>query len=310
MQDENSRSIPPNAPSANDNDHVARLMREVATLLVHQGANPFRANAYRRAAEAIAKLKRNVRDIFERSGREGLDALPGVGPGIAGAIAEILTTGRWIQLERLRGTSDPIATLQAIPSVGLRLAKRIHDELQVDTLEGLEAACHDGRLAAVDGVGTRRAAAICAAVASVLDQRRIVRRPLAGPARATRPPVALLLDVDREYREKAHAGELPRIAPKRFNPEAQPWLPILDTSRGAWNVTALYSNPARAHELNKTHDWVVIYAHTDRHLEQQCTVVTETHGKLSGRRVVRGRESQCARLYRDAVSTSAPLASP
>jgi Holliday junction resolvasome RuvABC DNA-binding subunit len=285
-------------------------MREAAALLVEQGANPFRANAYRKAAEGIAQSKRSVRDIFESSGRAGLDALPGVGPGIAGAIAEILTSGRWIQLERLQGTSNPITTLQTIPSIGPQLAKCIHDELQVDTLEALETACHDGRLASVVGVGARRAAAICAAVASVLDQRRIVRRPLAGLTRPARPPIALLLDVDREYRQKAHADELPRIAPKRFNPDSQPWLPILHTSRGAWNFTALYSNTGRAHELNKTHDWVVIYAHTDRHPEQQCTVVTQTHGKLVGRRVVRGRESQCDRFYGAATSASPTLAAP
>ena len=286
-------------PSAlSDNEKIADMLRQAAALLIDQGANPFRANAYRSAADTIAGLTQSVRDIFDAKGRPGLDALPRIGEGIASAIAEILITGRWDQLERLRGTIDPIATLQAIPNVGPGLAKQIYETLHVDTLEALEAACRDGRLATVPGIASRRAAAISAAVTSLLDQRRILRRSRTVTAAAARAPVELLLDVDREYREKAHAGTLPTIAPKRFNPDGKAWLPILHTSRGAWHFTALYSNTAHAHELYKTHDWVVIYAYDDRHAEQQCTVVTETRRRLYGRRVVRGRESQCAAYYR------------
>jgi hypothetical protein len=102
-----------------------------------------------------------------------------------------------------------------------------------------------------------------------------------------------VLDVDREYRVKAAAAKLPTIAPKRFNPQAKAWLPILHTRRGPWHFTALYSNTARAHELGKTHDWVVVYFYDGDHQERQCTVVTETRGPAAGARVVRGREAEC-----------------
>ena len=108
----------------------------------------------------------------------------------------------------------------------------------------------------------------------------------------------LLLEVDLEYRQQAEEGKLPTIAPKRFNPDGKAWLPVLHTSRGAWHFTALYSNTARAHELGRTRDWVVIYFYDDQHAEKQHTVVTETRGALSGRRVVRGREVECAAWYR------------
>ena len=68
---------------------------------------------------------------------------------------------------------------------------------------------------------------------------------------------------------------------------------------------ALFSNTARAHELRKTHDWVVIYFHTDRLGEGQRTVVTETHGALTGWRVVRGREDECRVHYR-AIEAPSP----
>jgi hypothetical protein len=111
------------------------------------------------------------------------------------------------------------------------------------------------------------------------------------------PTVALLLDVDRHYRDAAAAGRLPRIAPRRFNPTGCAWLPVLHTERDHWQFTVVFSNTGRAHELGKTDDWVIVYFHDDTHPEGQRTVVTETSGRLAGRRVVRGRESECWAVY-------------
>ncbi|HEV2364045.1 MAG TPA: hypothetical protein VGS12_07605 [Caulobacteraceae bacterium] len=104
--------------------------------------------------------------------------------------------------------------------------------------------------------------------------------------------MALLLAVDREYRDGEAAGRLTKIAPRRFNPSGEVWLPILHTERGGWRFTALHSNTARAHELGRTRDWVVIYYETDAEPEGQCTVVTETVGRRRGERVARGREDE------------------
>ncbi|MEO0996919.1 MAG: DNA-binding protein, partial [Pseudomonadota bacterium] len=168
-------------------------------------------------------------------------------------------------------------------------AKRLHGELHADTLEALEIAANDGRLAALSGVGPRRVAAIRTGLQSLLGRRR---RP-GAPGAARVPAIGLLLAVDRAYRRGARRGTLPKIAPKRFNPDSVAWLPILHTERDGWHFTALFSNTARAHELGKTNDWVVIYYEDGDHDEGQVTVVTETHGPLEGRRVVRGREAEC-----------------
>jgi len=212
-----------------------------------QKANPFCVRAFRRAADTIARLPEDVGELVTCGGPEALRGLPGIGPGIAAAI---------------------------------------HDVLQVDSLEALESAAHDGSLASVPGMGARRVAMIRATLAGMLGRRR-----LATPA--TEPPVALLLDVDDEYRRKVRAGHLARIAPHRFNPSGKRWLPVLHTERGAWRFTALFSNTARAHELGRTRDWVVVYFRADHEIEGQRTIVTETQGPLAGRRVVRGRESEC-----------------
>jgi putative hydrolase len=271
-----------------DNQAIAAKLRELADLLEQQQANPFRVNAYRRAARTVAGHDEDMSVLLAREGMDGLERLPGIGRSIALAIDEMLRTGRWQQLQRLRGALDPEQVFRSIPGIGPELAKRIHEELEVETLAALELAAHDGRLEQVPGVGPRRSRMIAAALAQMLQMRPGRRREATAE-----PPVELLLDVDREYRAKAAGGRLRRIAPRRFNPTGEAWLPILHTQRDDWQFTALYSNTARAHELGKTHDWVVIYFHTDHGPEAQRTVVTETYGRLAGLRVVRGREMEC-----------------
>jgi hypothetical protein len=199
-----------------------------------------------------------------------------------------------MQLERLRGTVDPEQLYQSIPGIGPKLAEQIHNELDIDSLEELEAACRDGRLERLPGIGPRRTAMLSAALAERLSR---TRRWSPGPDNAVQPDIAMLLDVDREYREKAKYGSLQRIAPMRFNPSGEAWLPILHTERDAWHFTALFSNTARAHDLKRTDDWVVVYFHSDSEPEGQHTVVTETRGSLIGKRVVRGREQECITYY-------------
>jgi DNA polymerase (family X) len=288
------------------NSACADRLREAATLLEGQAANPFRVSAYRRAADAIAEMTDDIGAIIERDGAEGLEALPHIGRGIAGALVEMWRTGRWAQLERLRGSADPVQLFTLLPGLGHRLAERIHDELHVDTLEALEVAAYDGRLENVSGVGPRRAAAIRVGLQALLSRGRARRGGLAMGAGETDvaarsvaawPPVTDLLAVDREYRDKAARGELPTIAPKRFNPSGESWLPVLHVTRDGLHYTALYSNTALAHQLGRTRDWVVLFFYDDDHVEGQHTIVTETHGALAGRRVVRGREAECVAHY-------------
>ena len=106
-----------------------------------------------------------------------------------------------------------------------------------------------------------------------------------------------LLKIDEVYRQQAEAGTLPRIAPRRFNPEGEAWLPILHIDRADWSYTALFSNSALAHQLGRTRDWVVIYFAHAGGREHTRTVVTETRGPLEGKRVIRGREAECRQHY-------------
>ena len=137
----------PGPPSPVVNYGIAEKLRQAGDILGQQGSNPFRVAAYRRAADAVLREDRDLREIFESKGTEGVLAIPHVGRGIAAAIIEMLRTGHWSQLERLRGTLDPVRVFQTVPGIGPALAQRISDVLGIDTLEGLEIAAHDGRRA-------------------------------------------------------------------------------------------------------------------------------------------------------------------
>jgi len=271
---------------------VAARLDEIAALLDAPHANPFRARAYRGAAERVRALKRPVTDILRAEGLEGLDALPGIGPSTARAIRDLATTGRHAVLDRLRGRSDPVALLATVPGIGPTLAQRLHDHEDIETLEQLEQAAHDGRLERVPGFGAKRVAGIRDALSARLGRPR---RPN-GVHPESAPAVEELLDVDKQYRDGARRGTLPTIAPRRFNPRREAWLPILHTRRGRRHYTALFSNTALAHKARRTGDWVVLY-YDGRDGERQNTVVTATGGPLKGKRVVRGREAECERAY-------------
>jgi len=274
------------------NAQIAARLDEAAELLGNQGANPYRVSAYRTAARTLRERADSITRLATEQGVSGLSELPGIGEKLARTIYQLATSGRLPMLERLRGESDPAALLASVPGIGPKTAERVHDRLGIHTLEELELAAHDGRLGRL-GLGSKRIAGIRDALAG-----RLGRISRSEAAKTESPPdVAEILDVDRQYREQAARGALPRIAPRRFNPKHEAWLPVLHTHRGTRDYTALYSNTAHAHQLDRTHDWVVLYFDGGQTTERQCTVITAQRGSLRGRRIVRGREQECAMHY-------------
>jgi hypothetical protein len=288
-------------PDTSPNVDIAGRLDEVANIFADQGASRFRVWAYRNAANALRSLPDSVAEIFRHAGIEGLERLPRVGPSIARAIRDILLHGRLAMLDRLRGESEAIAILASVPGIGRRLARRFRDDLGIETLEELEVAAHDGRIEKFPGIRAKRLAGIRDSLAQRLG--RIPRRA-GAPVPRRLPPVAELLDIDGEYREKAAAGKLTQIAPRRFNPERESWLPDLHTTRNGRHYTALFSNTAHAHELAKTRDWVVLF-YDNGATEHRFTVITSELGRLQGERIVAGREAECEKYY-DRTLTRSP----
>jgi putative hydrolase len=282
-----------------NNLEVAELLDEAGRLLQTQGANPFRAQAYKTAAGTVRTLPRPLGQIVRERGEDGLKELPGIGESLAKSLTRLVSTGRFSLLDRLRGAREPESVLATIGGIGPVLARRLRDELGINSLEDLDRMVSSGKLEKIPGFGEKRV--------------RIIRESLAGRLRKDdeehentlehetvpdAPPVEIILDIDREYREKVQRRMLPRITPKRYNPTKEAWLPVLHTERDGQTFTALFSNTARAHELGVTRDWVVVYR-DERDGDGQWTVITSQYGALRGRRIIRGRESECRNYYRD-----------
>jgi Holliday junction resolvasome RuvABC DNA-binding subunit len=214
--------VPDNSrPILESNETIAQCLNEVADLLEGKGINPFRVKAYRTAAETVRSLQRPVSEVLRVSGIQGLIELPGIGESLATSIEKLSQTGELPLLSRLRGRSGSEAVLKTVPGIGPKTAHRIHLELGIESLGDLEAAAHDGRLAAMPGMGRKRIRAVCDSLAGRLGLRtRPAIRTL--EVQPTDPPsVEELFSLDSEYRKKGKAGRLLQIAPVRFNPEGQ-----------------------------------------------------------------------------------------
>jgi DNA polymerase (family X) len=292
--------------TAQTNADIAQVLDRIAELLEYENANPFRVRAYREGAQTIRNTDHPVADYIKHDQIDKLDALPNIGSGITAVVGEYVASGKSGLLEELESKASPEAVVAKVPGIGKELAGRIVDQLHIKTLPELEQAAHSGELASVEGFGAKRVEGIRASLAGMLSQssRTNQRQRMAEASKQTtesddRPSVSLLLDIDADYRKGAKEDKLQKIAPKRFNPKNEAWLPILHAKRDGWEFTALFSNTAQAHKLEKTDDWVVIY-YKRGDTERQHTVVTETKGELKGKRVVRGRDAENRTFYKKA----------
>jgi DNA polymerase (family 10) len=177
------------------NADIAAIFEQIAELLEIEGANPFRVRAYRNAARTVGEFGQELAALVA-AGRE-LPHLPGIGDDLAGKIREIATTGRCALLDRLRGELPPALTeLLAVPGLGPKRVKALHEALGVDTVEQLRAAAEAGRIRAVPGFGPK-------------TEQRILDHLRSRPVPETR----MLLAVARQYAEAlaAHLRATPSV---------------------------------------------------------------------------------------------------
>ncbi|HXO66891.1 MAG TPA: helix-hairpin-helix domain-containing protein [Candidatus Dormibacteraeota bacterium] len=126
------------------NDQYSALLNRIADLLEIRGELFFKVRSYREAARQIDELAEAV-DSLRDEGR--LAQVHGIGKNIADKLAEYGETGHVEYLRRLEEEVPPgLLDLLRIPGLGPRTAKDIYDALGITSLEGLEAALHDGRL--------------------------------------------------------------------------------------------------------------------------------------------------------------------
>jgi len=170
---------PASEPPLLSNDELARVFYEIGDLVELKGELVFKAVAYRRAADAIAHCPVEV----ARAYREGHPPkLAGVGAAIDKKIAELAATGRLGFHERLREEVPPsLLEILAIPGVGPRTVKELHDALGVLTLDDVEAAARAGRIRGLKGMTPRTEERILEGIEAM---SRRIRRLLLGEAEA------------------------------------------------------------------------------------------------------------------------------
>ncbi len=188
-----------------DKSIVIGTLMEIGQLLEIQGENPFRCNAYYNAARALDMFQGD----FEQTVEEGrLTEIRGIGKGLAETITRLATSGRIDELDALRAKTPPgLLDMLRIPGFGPKKARAIHEALGAATLDALEAACREGRVAALKGFGEKSQAKILDGIEQI---RRSAGQFRADVARAAAEPLLEALRAHGDVLRAEIAGSLRR----------------------------------------------------------------------------------------------------
>ncbi|MDP9176251.1 MAG: DNA polymerase/3'-5' exonuclease PolX [Gemmatimonadota bacterium] len=139
-----------------DSRSAAHILSQIGTLLDLRGAPRFNSRAYQRASRAVLALGVDDLTPLYKSGE--LKKTKGIGPATLSVIQELIETGESSYLNRLREeTPGGLFDLLRVPGLGGTKISLVHEQLGVETLDDLEAAALDGRLAKLKGFGPRTA---------------------------------------------------------------------------------------------------------------------------------------------------------
>jgi DNA polymerase (family 10) len=135
------------------NSLVSQILSELADYTELEDEQPYRARAYRRAAQVIESLQEDIEDVA-REGR--LQELPGVGENIEKKIQEILRTGKLEALEKLKQRIPvDVNSLIRVEGIGPKTAKLLYERLKIRNLDDLESAVKEGKLQNIKGLGIK-----------------------------------------------------------------------------------------------------------------------------------------------------------
>ena len=141
------------------NEEIAELFEQLGVMLEMQGESVFKIRAYQRAARAIEGLSSPLAQAVVDG--QKLTGIPGIGKAISEKIHELVTTGRVLTYERVKGElPEGALDLLAIPGIGPKTAVLIGTELGISSVEGVEQAAQDGRLASLPRMGNKAADSI------------------------------------------------------------------------------------------------------------------------------------------------------
>jgi DNA polymerase (family X) len=157
-----------------NNRELADIFTLIADLSEIKGEIIYKTLAYRKAAENLAGLGRDVNDYWKE---DKLQEIPGVGQAIAEKIDELLRTGKLKFLVQLKKEVPPsLAEWLKVPGLGPKKVGLIWKTLHITTLAQLEKAARAGKLSGLPGMGAKSEAAVLAGIESLA--RRSDRIPL------------------------------------------------------------------------------------------------------------------------------------
>jgi DNA polymerase (family 10) len=201
------------------NQQIAKIFNEIAELLELKGENVFRIRAYRRAAQNIDGLSKDVAALSE----EELEAIPGIGKDLANKVHEYLETGKIAKHEELKKEiPEGVLQLLQIPGLGPKKAKMLFDMLKVKSIEELEAAIQKGKLAGLPGIQKKTEENILQGIE--LLKRGTERRPLGRV-------LPLAEDIVRRVRDAAPVDKIEIAGSIRRMKETVKDIDILTTSK-------------------------------------------------------------------------------
>jgi DNA polymerase (family 10) len=201
------------------NQQIAKIFNEIAELLELKGENVFRIRAYRRAAQNIDGLSKDVAALSE----EELEAIPGIGKDLSNKVHEYLETGKIAKHEELKKEiPEGVLQLLQIPGLGPKKAKMLFDMLKVKSIEELEAAIQKGKLAGLPGIQKKTEENILQGIE--LLKRGTERRPLGRV-------LPLAEDIVRRVRDAAPVDKIEIAGSIRRMKETVKDIDILTTSK-------------------------------------------------------------------------------
>jgi len=186
-------------------DQIAEMLTEIATLLELKGENPFKSRAYVNAARAIESSTTPLDKVFCD---EPSETIKGVGDSIHKKICELMQTGKLGYYEELKASVPPgLVAMLSIPGLGPKKIKALNEKLGIKTVEELEKACRDGKIAVLDGFGEKTQANI---LQGIQFRQQYASRHLLGDALAVAEPVLDNLRAHHDVIRCSTAGSLRR----------------------------------------------------------------------------------------------------
>jgi DNA polymerase (family 10) len=189
-----------------DKADIVEVLEAIAVLLELKGENPFKIRAYQTGARALETMDADLGALIEAG---ELGGVKGIGSALVDKIETLHATGELTYYMELRESVAPgLIEMLDIPGLGGKKVKRLHDELDVDTVEGLKAACENGQVAALKGFGKKSEEKI---LSGIENREAYAKRHLWWEARDVAAPILEGLRKLPEVARAEVAGSLRRL---------------------------------------------------------------------------------------------------